>query len=372
MKGKSIALAGIVVIGALVSIGSADTVINAYVQQFGATEHTAIDPPENARNVQIDWSFAPVTPGSNQTDYNIIDDRGLTFDRQLPNGTRVICKLSGHDGNATDGVHMLNETRIIGYGDVVLESNEQQVDVPVLCDPNPDNPTGSWTVPCDIQWIEDVKVITLGSETRDVVGCDDQADTDGDSLLDGWEVCGIDVNNDGTIDLNLPALGANRLHKDVFVEVDYMEFHQPRAVAISDVVTAFNNAPVSNPDGVPGVRLHVQVDEQVPHDNDLNPVFAEFDAIKATNFGTSAQRSDANAANILDAKRLAYHYSLFAHQYNGGSSSGIAEFPGNDFIVSLGAPGWGLNDAGTHAVGSREQQAETFMHEFGHNVNLGH
>src|SRR5205823_1991464 len=47
-------------------------------------------------------------------------------------------------------------------------------------------------------------------------------DSDGDGLLDSWETNGIDVNNDGTIDLNLPALGADPNVPDVFVEIDAM------------------------------------------------------------------------------------------------------------------------------------------------------
>ena len=48
-------------------------------------------------------------------------------------------------------------------------------------------------------------------------------DTDGDGLLDSWETSGLDINGDGTIDLDLPAMGANPLHKDLFVEVDLMD-----------------------------------------------------------------------------------------------------------------------------------------------------
>jgi hypothetical protein len=47
------------------------------------------------------------------------------------------------------------------------------------------------------------------------------ADADGDGLLDDWEQHGIDVDGNGTIDLNLPAMGANPMHKDVFVELDW-------------------------------------------------------------------------------------------------------------------------------------------------------
>jgi hypothetical protein len=39
-------------------------------------------------------------------------------------------------------------------------------------------------------------------------------DTDGDGLLDQWEITGYDHDTDGVIDVNLPAMGANPLQKD--------------------------------------------------------------------------------------------------------------------------------------------------------------
>ena len=43
-----------------------------------------------------------------------------------------------------------------------------------------------------------------------------------------------------------------------------------------------------------------------------------------------------------------------------------------EFLVSLGAPGWGVDPLTGHNVGSTDQQEGTFMHELGHNLNLGH
>src|SRR5215212_8851250 len=56
-------------------------------------------------------------------------------------------------------------------------------------------------------------------------------DNDGDGLLNVWEQHGIDINNDGQIDLILP--GANPLHKDIYIEVDFMQFHRPRDISIN-------------------------------------------------------------------------------------------------------------------------------------------
>lgn len=198
-------------------------------------------------------------------------------------------------------------------------------------------------------------------------------DSDSDGLLNTWETTGIDINGDGRIDYNLRAKGANPTHKDIFVEVDFMEFHRPNAQAITNVINSFARAPVSNPDGTTGIRLHVLVDEQIPHQDTIND-YEGLATIKKSKFGTFAERNTdiISPASIIAAKKLAYHYGLFAHSRAGTTSSGLAEGPGNDFIVSLGSTGWGTVGSPPHTVGSLDQQEGTFMHEFGHNLNLKH
>lgn len=191
-------------------------------------------------------------------------------------------------------------------------------------------------------------------------------DNDCDQLADTWEQSGYDVNSDGTIDLNLPALGANPNHKDIFMEIDYMQYHAPRSGVVSSVVASFANAPVSNPDNSNGINLRVIVSEQIPHQNSIQ-MWTAFDTLKDTYFGTSAERAN---PNTMLAKDNIYHYALFVHQYNGLSSSGVAELPGDDLVVSLGAPGWGTYNG--HTVGSVDQQQGTLMHELGHNLGLRH
>ena len=82
-------------------------------------------------------------------------------------------------------------------------------------------------------------------------------DSDGDGLPDDWEMNGLDVDRDGTIDLDLPAMGADPQHKDIFIEIDAMTNHRLQQAAIDEVVHAFRLAPVSNPDGNDGIALHV-------------------------------------------------------------------------------------------------------------------
>ena len=195
------------------------------------------------------------------------------------------------------------------------------------------------------------------------------ADTDGDSLLDGWEINGLDANGDGVTDVPLSSYGASPVHKDLFVEMDYMgaeaacPCHLPLAADLARIRSVFATAPfANNPDGLPGVNLHLDAGAArgaaynlgggnlVPFDADLNPVVAQFNAIKAGNF------------NPLRAK--AFHYMIWAHAYDNGSSSGNAfAIPNDSFVVTLGRwPGGGDSDA----------KVGTFVHELGHDLGQTH
>jgi len=228
-------------------------------------------------------------------------------------------------------------------------------------------------------------------------------DADGDGLLDCWESAatwpdglpGIDYNGDGTRDLvlcvdangngNFGAAGsperalecASHQHKDLFVEIDFMRFHRPDPVAVNNVVAAFAAAPVTNPDGLPGIRLHVQINDELAHVTRIALVpctppgastDANFDTLKASFFGTAAERQNPNA---LNAKRLAFRYGIFAHNVVGSTSSGCAEVPGNDFLVTLGSYG-GTVTGHTGGVGTTDQQAGTLLHELAHTLNIRH
>ena len=188
---------------------------------------------------------------------------------------------------------------------------------------------------------------------------DIDADSDGDGLLDAWEISGYDHDDDGVIDVDLPALGADPDHKDLFIAYAWMvqgasdptASHQPTQATLDAVSAAFARAPVANPDGVKGVKLHWRNLGSVPHDDDLNGVWFEFDNLMNP--------------KLTEAERRIYRRMLNAHAYDGGSSSGLARgIPSSDFIESLGKFS---SNPGTFA-----QRAGTIMHELGHTLGLRH
>jgi hypothetical protein len=254
-------------------------------------------------------------------------------------------------------------------------------------------------------------------------------DFDGDGIQD-VTLC-AQVNIDGGLTTTLTTECADPNHKDLFAEIGWMggqgtqlspagpppffpaakpdpqALSQQKlvaAVGVQSVREAFGAAPVANPDNAIGIHLHIQVDNQpvtflnstgttltssvtnvaltpctapaglAPNPDDA----ADYDVIKngisgvgpgsLPNFGVfdAAFRPSDKAANAM---RLAWRYVLFAHNLvgnpsGGSSSSGCSEVGGDDGIVSLGSF--------TNGVGTTDQQAGTFMHEFGHLLGFQH
>ena len=208
-------------------------------------------------------------------------------------------------------------------------------------------------------------------------------DTDGDGLLDAWESGPIDTDGDTIADLDLPAMGAEPDHKDIFVELDCMAPHCYPDSVLAPVIKAFADAPVANPDGTTGIRLHVDNGsasvmnpvtgdtwgalskaEVIPHQNTIGTFtagvynWAGFDALKDLHFATP--------------RRRAFHYVISVHQLGGapnfaGLSRGVDD-GASDFVISQGR----VVDGNDISDGSAAFQANTFMHELGHNLGLKH
>jgi hypothetical protein len=211
-----------------------------------------------------------------------------------------------------------------------------------------------------------------------------RADTDGDGIPDDMERNGIDTNGDGRPDVNLPAMGANPNHKDVFVQLDSMRGHQLDPAALQTVINSFANAPMSNPDGRTGITLHIDAGPN----SIMNPITGArwrsrsqahvalghrdvLGAFSGSNYNWSAFDAIKNA-NFDPNRAPAFRYAVSIHQYGSSSngSSGIARgIPASDFIVALGRTCRGGVDC---TVGGTGGQAGTFMHELGHTLGLGH
>ena len=207
------------------------------------------------------------------------------------------------------------------------------------------------------------------------------ADTDCDSLADTWEISGYNYDGVGPVEINFPALGASPTQKDIFVEIDYLGHHVPWPAIRTDLQYRFSIAPVWYPTGgTPGIDLHLYFDDNIPNPGDActhiwTTPTPSFDSIKDQYLGTASERPpNPNYANIKLAKMNTYHYGLFIHtQCENPPSSGIGEVFGNDFVVSLGYPGWGNdNSIPPNVIGSVAQQESVLMHELGHNLNLLH
>jgi hypothetical protein len=192
--------------------------------------------------------------------------------------------------------------------------------------------------------LSDVEEVTLGTDP-------DNRDTDADALWDGWEVHHING-------IDLQAMGASPLHKDIFVEMDYMRRDTatnglgPSDAVLRGIEAVFAAAPVTNPDGLTGINIHLIRGNEVQHDADLHPYIEEFTRIKRNHF-------DQNRAP-------AFHYMIWADGYRRGSSSGVSmDIPHSDFIVTLGKWNGGAGGTDTQKIG-------TFIHELGHNLGRMH
>jgi uncharacterized membrane protein len=229
-----------------------------------------------------------------------------------------------------------------------------------------DNPTGRLVeakVISETGWI--VGSIAINGATRGFILKPVDQDSDGDGLLDSWELNGIPYEDSDGVTQHFMLPDADPMHKDLYVEVDLMSTMSFPDEAIERVVFAFETSPVTNPDGVDGVTLHVLRDE-----TDLSHLSVwqtdgcwplDFDTWRSGNFGTIDEFIDDNAAALLEAKAKAYRYCIVADAAGPEPVGGCGETPGDSFVVFVGNPAYG-----------EEAKAAVFMHELGHNLGLEH
>lgn len=195
----------------------------------------------------------------------------------------------------------------------------------------------------------------------------------------GGVVYAFDSDGDGLSDTVEQSLGSSPLHKDIFVEIDWFIANgrnlKPRPGFVQFVTAIFAAAPVYNPDGTTGVRIHIELSQGIRTNRTVlgsrysngSYNFNEFDSFKYLYFTPS--------------RRNTHHYCLFVQDYgdeNGQptGSSGISRngdrnfnAGASDFIVALGGKGWFNKPNAAQYVYT---QAGTFVHELGHNLGLRH
>jgi uncharacterized delta-60 repeat protein len=223
-------------------------------------------------------------------------------------------------------------------------------------------------------------------------------DSDGDGIPDAWETNGITVGADGNVVgignlvgqgtfIDLKAMGADPMHKDIFVHADWMHAasgsstFKPSVKTMKVVTAAFARAPVSNPDGRIGINLHVDLGadrEMRPGQNwgslsraGEEPYVATLGSFTSDGGNPPVQIYNWSAFDGIKAdyftpsrRRAVFHYALFCNNYDGAKRSGglSREVPSGDILVAMGQ----LSGATVMQVGG------TFMHELGHNLGLLH
>ena len=184
-------------------------------------------------------------------------------------------------------------------------------------------------------------------------------DTDGDGLLDTWEMYGVDTNDDGSPDLDLAALGADVNKPDIFVYYDWMEkprsglfwddskSTKPSSTYLDLVVRQFANH---------DINLHIIEGRAIPYQ-------ADFD------LGDDGLYTNWNKLATEYFPReywTTFRYCLFVDKAHTGKEtfSGIAEeIPGQFFLIATGY---------TDLFNRKFDVAVTFMHELGHTLGLMH
>ncbi|UCF78048.1 MAG: hypothetical protein JSW03_07995 [Candidatus Eiseniibacteriota bacterium] len=200
---------------------------------------------------------------------------------------------------------------------------------------------------------------TSNTLTYHIAASMEELDSDGDGLPDVWE-------KDGYGSVDLPALGAKPLRKDLFVEVDWMRYCKPDEAMWTYVKKAFARAPILNSDGSQGIAIHIdrggttgdgggnEIDcpKVIIYDTEPRPDTVSFHELKEAYFEL--------------ARLNVYRYCIFAwesgHGDGGGKSEGILC---NDFFISLHGSYPGSAPPVRYLVGA-------FMHELGHTLGLRH
>ena len=210
-------------------------------------------------------------------------------------------------------------------------------------------------------------------------------DFDEDGIPDLWELNGIDVDNDGTIDFDLPAMGADPCRKTIAIEIDYMDgsitglTHKPHPDLIATLADAYDKAPIpaavdcpfagfpTKPSGVNFVGI---IDDEVPEEEG--------------EFIPTVQLAAARA-KYFDERLLPWlYYALYIHEKGIPDSGNVIGTCCDNGSVQISLGNMELKsvinpdikvpffDSDSDPYKKLYFEASTLMHELGHALGLGH
>ncbi|MDH5671296.1 MAG: hypothetical protein OEZ06_04055 [Myxococcales bacterium] len=218
------------------------------------------------------------------------------------------------------------------------------------------------------------------------------ADSDQDALPDLWEVRGVDLDGDGELELDLAAMGADPLRRDLFIEVDHMQQDSDDAhsdalsnAALERVQQAFAAAPVENPDGSRGINLHIDNGPESLMDPQSGRRWGELSEASVLPHADATDYESHAALRreyMGPGRRGVFRYAVAGHGLGSlpieGCSGILVNANGlaakDQMIVTFSVQSGPLVELGGYTPGARDegQQASLFMHELGHTLGLAH
>ena len=197
----------------------------------------------------------------------------------------------------------------------------------------------------------------LSDEVETQLGTDPYSkDSDHDTLMDGYEVLGMYFPADGSHPagfLDLPALGANPLHKDIFIQYDYENGARVLQGAIDAAISLFRDHNVS---------LHI------------------FENLRPRPGSSSTSTLYATDAASTIASGSTYYFDPlrnWAFNYVYGRHDTGASFWEYGHYVTLNMDYLGIcpfsdPDPALHCPKDLATDVYSFIHELGHHLGLGH